>query len=239
MRATAELVVVVGWGIVPILIFRLWRLRRAVRRASHEIRGPLSAVQIGLYSVSRDRGDHVGSEGVAVLTPHLRRVELALEDLERTALCKRDRGLGNAKSIDLWELVSRVVDAWRPVIEESGRFLEVDWRAGKIAVQGDGARLEQALANLLANALEHGSGPVMVRSRQVDGRILVEVNDQGQVQLPRKAPSTEKGRRGHGLKIVSETATRHGGTVEAQVSPEGTTIWMDLPAAELERCAPA
>ncbi len=239
MRAATELVVLVGWGLVPLLLLRISRLRREVRRASHEIRGPLSAVQLGLFSVSRDRGIGAGSASVTALAPHLRRAELALEDLECTVLCNGDRGLENAEPIVLQELVLGVVEAWRPVVEESGRYLEVDWCAGKIAVQGNGARLEQALANLLANALEHGSGPVMVRSKEVDGRVVVEVNDRGQAQVLQPDSCTDKGRRGHGLKIVSETAARHGGTVEARVSSEGTSIRMDLPAVELERCAAA
>ncbi len=239
MRATVELVMLIGWGFVPMLFFRISRLRREVRRASHEIRGPLSAVQLGLFSISRDRCDSSGLSGIAALTSHLRRAELALEDLERTVLCNGDRDLDSTGSIDLQQLVLRVVGAWRPVAEESDRYLDIDWQAGDVVVRGNCARLEQALANLLANALEHGSGSVLVRSKEVDGRVHVEVNDQGQAQVLQPISRIGRGRRGHGLKIVSETVKRHGGSVRARLSSEGTNVSIDLPIAEMERCEAA
>ena len=58
-----------------------------------------------------------------------------------------------------------------------GARCRFDWRAGPTQVVADRGRLAQALGNLLANAAEHGSGPLEVRGRRVPGAVRVEVRN--------------------------------------------------------------
>ncbi len=236
MRAAPELLAVVGWGLSSAILFHLIRLRRAARRASHEIRGPLSALRLGFYSTARTGVGGCVSEGVVSLAPHLRRVELAIEDLERTLFRGAGRNGDIVENHELRELVLGVAESWRPAIEGRGRSLEFDWRAGDIIVRGCGSRLEQAVANLLANALEHGRGSVKVCGVRVGGRVHVEVHDRGHVRALRQDSIGRNGRKGHGLAIVSEAARKHGGHIRTEMSSEGTCVKLDLPAAETGEC---
>src|SRR5206468_5853709 len=65
---------------------------------------------------------------------------------------------------------------WRAA--ESGRELETD-APGNLAFEGDRLRLEQALGNLVENALRHGSGPVRLEARAVEGRVELHVREDG------------------------------------------------------------
>jgi signal transduction histidine kinase len=103
-------------------------------------------------------------------------------------------------------------------------------------VLGDRLRLAQAGANLVANAIEHGRGPVHVRSGATGGVVRIEVRDSGP-GLP--APVGElvaaaRGRRsprGHGLAVAAAVAERHGGRLAALPAARGARIVLELPEA--------
>jgi signal transduction histidine kinase len=106
----------------------------------------------------------------------------------------------------------------------------------RTTVVADPFRIAQAVANLVANAAEHGGGVVRVRIRPAGERVWVEVADDGP-GLP--APVTEMaaaarsrtGRRGHGLAIAAGIAAHHGGRLAAVPAGAGARLVLDLPAA--------
>ncbi len=51
--------------------------------------------------------------------------------------------------------------------------------AGVPVLEGDAERLEQALGNLVENALRHGAGDVVLLARDADGRVELHVTDEG------------------------------------------------------------
>src|SRR5207247_7667240 len=110
--------------------------------------------------------------------------------------------------------------AWRA--QEAGRPLEVDAPAG-LRFTGDRLRLEQALGNLVENALRHGDGAVRVEARAVDGRVQLTVSDEGPGfpdafadrafdRFTRADPAHSGAGAGLGLAIVDAIARAHGGT---------------------------
>jgi signal transduction histidine kinase len=100
-------------------------------------------------------------------------------------------------------------------------------------------RLAQAIGNLLANALEHGSGVVEVGARSIAGRVRIEVSDEGAglpapvAELARR-PRAGRGRRGRGLAIASDIVERHGGRLVSAPSPRGARLAIELPAGPAE-----
>jgi PAS domain S-box-containing protein len=91
--------------------------------------------------------------------------------------------------------------------------------ASEAVVHGDRDRLAQALDNLLANGLRHGTPPVRVTVRDADGTVELRVSDQGRGVDPamqsrlfeRFATGHGRGGTGLGLFIVRELARAHGG----------------------------
>jgi signal transduction histidine kinase len=112
-----------------------------------------------------------------------------------------------------------------------------------LAVRGDRVRLEQALGNLVDNALRHGSGTVHLRAAASDGLVELHVRDEGPGFPPeflggaferftRADAARGDGGAGLGLSIVSVIAVAHGGTARAEnSSPHGADVWVELPSA--------
>ena len=118
--------------------------------------------------------------------------------------------------VDLGELLSDSVQAWRPAAARAGVELRLLCRRPMPPVRGDRLRLAQAAGNLIANAIEHGGGHVDVRGCTSGTGARIEVIDDGP-GLP--APLAEivgrarrgRGTRGRGLAIAAAIAALHGG----------------------------
>jgi signal transduction histidine kinase len=102
-------------------------------------------------------------------------------------------------------------------------------------VPGDRLRLEQALANLVDNALRHGGGDVRLSATQVDGTIELHVTDEGagfsQHFLERAFErfKHDGAGTGLGLAIVRAIAQAHGGDAQAANGAQhGADVWLVL-----------
>ena len=94
--------------------------------------------------------------------------------------------------------------------------------------------------NLLANAIRHASGRVVVGWRERGDALRIEVRDDGPgipiehrekvFELFHRVPGTEGGGAGLGLAIVREVVASHGGEVGAEDAPEGgACVWFEIP----------
>lgn len=228
MSAAIAVSGIAGWVLALTLLFQRLRSWRVAGRVAHEVRGALAAIGLCLYAASRDNGAGAGA-GRLKLDPHIRRAECALQDLERH-LC-RDRGRAGSCTgrVDLKPLVTGVVASWQEIAKAKGRGISLEWSAGESVVAGHGGRIEQALANLIDNAIEHGRGKVFVRARRVRGSIRIDVQDDGAGPVSINAIKRGRARHGHGLAIVTDVAASHGGYVEAVPSANGGIVTLGLP----------
>jgi signal transduction histidine kinase len=215
------------------------RMRSAGRRllvaahASHELRGALTAIQLAIYSLERNRNGRGSSSAVDALRAQADRAGLALDDLDAFRFPRgAARDQGGSEAIDLGSLVERRVRVWRE-LAPPGRHVELDWRVGAAVVRAHPQRFGQALDNLIANALEHGAGRVNV-SGQVDERhVVLTVTDEGGRLRERSSatPPESSWRRqhGHGLSIVRQAVERHGGRLIAGQAAGGWSARIELP----------
>jgi two-component system phosphate regulon sensor histidine kinase PhoR len=217
------------------------RIRRDfVANVSHELRTPLTAVR-GYVEALQDSGsDLVESRRfLEIIDRHTLRMERLVRDLLR--LARLDAGqeqldrercgvewLFEAVEADLADKI----DARRVMIE---RRVAPD----APTVTGDPAKLQDALRNLLENAVNYSpdGGRVILASERRGNRIALSVSDSGpgipEADLPRvferfyradKARSRgerDPGGTGLGLSIVKHLVELHGGTVAASNRPEG------------------
>ena len=207
----------------------------AVRHACHELRGPLTAVRLGLELEGRH--GTLPQARLRAIDLELGRAALALEDLDEVEAVRTRGGpvaLRTCCEVDVGGLLSDLVEAWKAAAERSGAELRTSWCGPSASVVGDRLRLAQAIGNLLANALEHGGGPVEVRGARVGQVVRVEVIDCGSGL---RAPLTELGRRrrrasprrGRGLTIASRIAFAHGGRLFAAPTEVGARLVLELP----------
>lgn len=133
---------------------------------------------------------------------------------------------------DLEEMAKRVVEAYRPDIEDSGRTLDV--RTRRTLVEGEGDLLAQGLANLLENALRHtpkGSRILVSVSEDLTGAKLaveddgpgIPVENRPRAVQPfvRLEPSRNAPGSGLGLAIVAAVAARHDGALSLEDAGPG------------------
>jgi signal transduction histidine kinase len=229
-------------GVLALLREREQRLE-AVARAAHELRGPLHAIGLGL---ALQAGPGSGrAEHRCAIELELARARLALDDLERSrerrsrrisGRSRPDLGPASLERLDALRLLEDVRRAAAPSALAAGVELQAEWVGEDAAIWGARLRIAQALGNLLANAIEHGRGPVLMRGRRAGHVVRFEVCDQGGglpapvAQLTRGARAG-RGRRGRGLAIAAAIAAAHGGRLAGAPAQQGARLVLELPVS--------
>jgi signal transduction histidine kinase len=207
---------------------RARRRAELVARACHELRGPLTAAGLALYSAGRR--SEAPPRRIAAVDLQLRRAELALTDLSLAPSGGRARD--RVEAVSVLTLLEAEAASWREVVWAHGCELVLAEPVPNVLVRADARRLSQATGNLIANALEHGAGTVRLGARLEARRVRIEVSDDGP-GLPAPIPSLSRprGARGRGLAIVAEVARRSGGALHSAPSARGARLVIQLPAA--------
>ena len=224
--------------------------RDFVANVSHELRTPLSIlrgyIETLLDSPKTPREELTRILGV--MERHSKRLDLLAEDL--LTLAQLESGNPNLQmtTVDLSSFLPEIVRDWEKKLTSKQLSMSVDVPPELWTINVDRTRLQEALYNLLDNAVKYSRehGEIRVSGRQRDGEIELTVSDDGigitKEDLPRiferfyradKARGPDKVRgTGLGLAIVKHIAQLHGGRVEAESElDKGTTIRVVLPTA--------
>jgi signal transduction histidine kinase len=196
------------------------RRRRTERlnRALHELRRPLQALVLLEH----------GEEGPPPAAARRGLLELAV-----AALGELDAAINGASArpvsrrVSCRELLHASLERWRPALGEGA--VRLYWDAGPAWVEADPTGVARALDNLLANAVEHGSPPLVVTGARVSGRLRITVANRGGPPGSQERPDP---RRGHGIPAVTELARAHGGRFALYRSEEGCVAALELPLAD-------
>ncbi len=208
---------------------RVERIRRDfVANVSHELRTPLTSLRgyaETLLAGGLDDAEH-RERFVQVIRDQSMRLQAMTEDLLSLAELERPGTNLRTEPFDLQALAQGIVASFRDDAERRGLSLSLE--AGPpVPVTADRARLEQAISNLVDNALKYtDQGRVLVRTGALDGEAWCEVDDTGPgIPEPEqervferfyrvdKARSRERGGTGLGLAIVRHITELHGGGV--------------------------
>jgi signal transduction histidine kinase len=220
----------------------LQRERRFVAEASHELRTPLSSLKTELeLALRRPRSAEELRASVASAAEETDRLALLADDL--LVLARSDEAeLGlKEEPVRIPELLETVARRFAARASEAGRKLGVRAPNG-LVLTGDRLRLEQALGNLVDNALRYGAGEVRLEAGHEDGSVELRVSDDGDGFPPEFLPraferfsradeSRARGAAGLGLALVDAIVRAHGGTASAANAPGGgAVVTLLLPA---------
>jgi two-component system phosphate regulon sensor histidine kinase PhoR len=222
--------------------------RDFVANVSHELRTPLSILR-GYIETLLDSPNTPHEELTRILRVmerHSNRLELLVEDL--LTLAQLESGNSNLQlgTIDASSFFRDMTRDWEKKLAQKQLTITVDVAPEFSPIRADPARLQEAVYNLLDNAVKYSRehGEILLSARRRDGDIELSVSDDGigiaKEDLPRiferfyradKARSPDEVRgTGLGLAIVKHIAQLHGGRVEAESEIEkGTTIRILLP----------
>jgi two-component system, OmpR family, phosphate regulon sensor histidine kinase PhoR len=224
--------------------------RDFVANVSHELRTPLSILR-GYIETLLDSPKTPREELTRILRVmerHSDRLELLVEDLLTLAQLESGNPKLQMGTVDLSSFLPEMVRDWEKKLTRKQLNMSVDVQPDLSPIRVDRKRLQEALYNLLDNAVKYSreQGEIRLSARQRGGEIELTVSDDGigitKEDLPRiferfyradKARSPDKVRgTGLGLAIVKHITQLHGGRVEAESEFEkGTTIRMVLPTA--------
>lgn len=220
---------------------KLTSLGQMISGVAHELNNPLSTI-LGSAQLLRATGGDARQ---------LRRLETLEEEAQR---CRRLVGnlLSFARKHDpeirrvgIGELVRSVIALLEYQCRVDGVRLEAELDAATPAIAADPHQLKQVLVNLINNARQAmagtGGGSLCVRSVAVEGRVRLEVADDGpgipaevrhRVFEPFFTTKPDGEGTGLGLSIVYGIVRAHGGTIELLEHERGTTFQIELPVGE-------
>jgi signal transduction histidine kinase len=218
----------------------LERERGFVADAGHELRTPLAALRTELELALR----HGGSaeelrEAIGRSTQEVERLTQLAEDL--LLIARSDRG-GlplRVEPVDVDELFAGVVRRVEWHAQAEGK--RVTATPARTSLNGDRMRLEQALVNLVDNALRHGGASIILEADSTNASVELHVRDDGSgfpdgflgrafERFSRGDTARARGGAGLGLAIVRTIAEAHGGTAHVQNRERGADVWLSLPA---------
>ena len=210
----------------------LQRERDFVADAGHELRTPLALLRTELELALR-HGESVGElrEAVRRSSEEVDRLTQLAEDLLLIARSDNGRLRLQVETLDVSTLLAAVATRFSWRADDAGRALMVESRPG-LSVEADRLRVEQALGNLVDNALRHGNGTVTISATEADGTVSLQVGDEGSgfpkefiarafERFSRPDQSRASPGSGLGLSIVKTIVEAHGGTARANNSAAG------------------
>ena len=221
----------------------LTRERRFVADASHELRTPLALLQAELeLAARRPRSREELDAALRSAREEVERLVRLAEDL--LVLARSDDGrlpLALDRHV-VGEVLDAVAGRYDSRAAGAGRAIDVASGPDRV-LTGDRLRLEQALGNLVDNALRHGAGTIRLEAVEIGPLLELRVADDGpgfpQEFLPhaferfsRGDVAREGAGAGLGLSIVEAIARAHGGSAAALNAPSGgALVVLRLPGA--------
>lgn len=239
------------------------RLRRleTVRRdfvgnVSHELKTPLTVIQALVETLLDEPEPEPETRRRFLDKIHLQAQRMAALVNDLLSLSRLESGSATleAEAVDLRDVVAGAIRVLLPAAESRGVEVDRELPGERLEVIGDAEMLQQAVANLLDNAIKYSPPGERVRVivRQRAERALVEIVDRGpgiakhhqerifeRFYRADKARSRELGGTGLGLAIVKHTTLAHGGRVEVASQPgAGAVFRIELPLSAAERPRP-
>jgi PAS domain S-box-containing protein len=227
---------------------------RFIAVLAHDLRAPLNAILGWTQLLQQEQLDRDGrARALATIARNATAQNQLVEELLDIARIDEHQLQLTLSALDFGPLVERGVARLLSDANESGIDLTGSCEPG-LTVIGDRSRLDQILANLLANALEHtpSGGKVLVEATREGHRVRLRVSDTGkgigsnllpnvfQLYTQDRTDSVSRTGLGLGLHIVKQLVELHDGTVEAASDGEGqgtrVTVYLPLHA---ERAAPS
>jgi signal transduction histidine kinase len=225
--------------------------RQLLADVSHELSTPLSAIRGYVETLSMAEvplTETTRQRYLGIVADEADRLEHIVGDLLELARLEGGGGNWREEDVSLDQLLERVRHRHEPRLRDKDVALETARDPAVEFVTGDPNRLEQALQNLVANAIRHtpSGGTVTVRAGLKADTVILSVEDTGPGiptdHLPRifdrfykadeSRSSVDTSGSGLGLSIVRAIVTRHGGTVTASNIPGGGARFeIILPAA--------
>ncbi|MBE1202695.1 sensor histidine kinase [Aminobacter carboxidus] len=202
---------------------------RFLTDAAHELRTPIAILRTRAELLRED------PESARLLKDIERLSHLAQQLLDRQVL---DQSAGAREIVDLVEFARHLAADFAPLALSAGYDFSFEPAASIVLVNIQPSQIQQAVTNLLRNAIDHGGGEGII-SVVVDAKGGLEIHDEGpgipddeheRVFQPFYRLRPRNSGAGLGLNLAREIARLHGGSIEILVGQwRGARIRLQLP----------
>lgn len=238
------------------LLFRAQRVaawRDVARRLAHEVKNPLTPIQLSAerlrrhFSTAPPQSLALVTECTDAIVTEVEALKGLVDEFAQFARLRAPR----MQAADINRLIEQALRLYGGVLVQGGVTVAYDLEPGLPPVLLDAEQMRQVIVNLVDNAMEVLGGPagpvrpggrtpaIVVRTRldTAAGRVQVDVTDNGpgvsaadKDKLFMPYYSTKGRGSGLGLAIVRRIVADHSGTIEALAAePSGTTFRIELP----------
>ena len=213
---------------------------------SHDLRNPVAAVKMLSGALLKDAtGGPPGTrETITLIAEAADQMDALIRDLLDVSTLDAGKLTILPEPIEASELLTEALRTLEPLVHEKNIRLDVQIEVGLPRVLADGERIQQALSNLVGNAIKFtpAGGKIVIAARGDADEVRVSVADTGigipEEQLPKvfdrywQSARTDRQGAGLGLAITKGIIEAHGGSIwlESKVR-EGTNVQFTLPVA--------
>jgi signal transduction histidine kinase len=218
--------------------------RELARRLAHELKNPLTPLQITVENMVRAKKlpkkqfDEVFSESAATLTAEIENLKTIVGRFSDFSKLPKPQ----AVEMDAREAVRRVVKLYGPALEEKHIELGTSISAEPLPILGDSELLHRALSNLVLNGMDAmpEGGTLMISAVRGKEAARISVADTGEGLTPEECErlftpyyTTKQHGTGLGLAIVQSVIADHNGTIAVEsVEGGGARFVIGLPLVE-------
>lgn len=218
--------------------------RNMLSDVAHELRHPLHLVQGSLQAILDGVYPH-SMEEIARLVDQTQHLTRLVNDLHELAQAEAHQLPLDKQATDINKLVARATQSFQALTENKDIVLRVNLPAQSVTLNIDATRIQQAVQNLLSNALRYtqDSGGITVTLAKEERDILISVQDTGSGISAENLPhvfdrfyrtdasrSRESGSTGLGLAIAQAIVQAHEGdlSVSSEGKGQGSTFTIRL-----------
>jgi signal transduction histidine kinase len=203
---------------------------------SHELRTPLTTIQGGAHMLYENRNDlDTDAERTLITDIHYesRRLAILVENMVQLANIRAGRFTMETEPVPVFMMVTRAVNAVREYAPDREFRIDVN---RELLVDGDYARLDQVIRNLLQNAVKYAPDDSAIDIATIceDGYAIISVRDYGpgidpedlplvfeRFQRGARAVIGHRGGMGLGLYLSKHLVEAHGGRIWIERPAEG------------------
>src|SRR3954467_4630949 len=202
---------------------------------SHELRNPL-APMVNALALMRKLPATQHPQLVGIIERQVAHLSHIVDDLLDVSRITRGKILLQKAVVDLNDIVSRALDASRPLVEAHGHGLQSQFFGEPLFVNADATRISQVVLNLINNAVKYtpAGGRIAIPVTREPGRAVFRIRDSGigigAELLPKvfdlfmqgdRALDRSEGGLGIGLTIAQRIVEMHGGSIDVSSGGPG------------------